>query len=258
MEKDPKKPRKARTSPGELGQRPASQASAPARTAKPRAARHSVDAISERVLNAIMEHRLPPGTKLVEDRLASIFSVSRTKIRQALAGLAHDGVLSVIPNRGTFVASPSVDEARQVFDARRLIEPGIVRTVAESPTRDGISRLRRITKMEAAARESNDRRATIRLSGEFHIELAELTGNVFVLKSLRDLALLTCLIIALYDSPAMRACPHHEHDDLIDAIQNRDAAKAASLMITHLNHVEHALELRPPSTSEVDLEAALG
>jgi DNA-binding GntR family transcriptional regulator len=238
-----------------IGDRPAVAARG-ARAADAHAA--SVDEIAERVLGAIMEHRLPPGTKLVEERLAAIFNVSRTKIRQALARLAHDNILSVFPNRGTFVASPTVEEARQVFNARRLLEPGIARTVAESSTREQLARLRKITKEEAAARASNDRRATIRLSGEFHIVLAELTGNPFVVKSLRELALLTCLIIALYDAPAMQACPHHEHDELLDAIQSHDLAKAASLMSAHLDHVERALELRPPSSSEIDLEEALG
>jgi DNA-binding GntR family transcriptional regulator len=218
----------------------------------------SVDEIAERVLAAIMEHRLPPGTKLVEERLAAIFSVSRTKIRQALAGLAHDNVLTVFPNRGTFVSSPSVEEARQVFHARRLLEPGIARTVAEASTREQIARLRRITKEEAVARAQNDRRATIRLSGEFHIVLAEMTANPFVVKSLRELALLTCLIIALYDSPAMQACQHHEHDDIIDAIQSHDLGRAGSLMLAHLEHVERALELKAPSREEIDLAAALG
>src|SRR6476661_1728045 len=65
----------------------------------------SVEAISDRILGAIWEHRLPPATKLVEEKLASVFGVSRTKIRLALARLSHDGILTTEPNRGTFVSS---------------------------------------------------------------------------------------------------------------------------------------------------------
>ena len=82
------------------------------------------------MLNAILEHRLRPGTQLVEERLAAVFGVSRTKIRQAIARLAHDGIVTVFPNRGAFVTSPGRDEAREVFEARRLIEPGLVRRLA--------------------------------------------------------------------------------------------------------------------------------
>jgi DNA-binding GntR family transcriptional regulator len=223
--------------------------------AKARKVPASVDEIAERVLGAIMEHRLPPGTKLVEEKLASVFGVSRTKIRQALAGLAHDNLLAVYPNRGTFVASPTIEEARNVFNARRLIEPGIARTLAHSATADGISRLRQSTAQESASREANDRRAIIRLSGEFHILLAELTNNPFVVKSVRELALLTCLIIALYDSPNTPACPHHEHADILNAIAKRDAERAAALMVAHLDHVERALDLRRPAGEAIDLEA---
>lgn len=215
----------------------------------------SVDAIADRVLGAIMEHRLPPGTKLVEEKVAGIFGVSRTKIRQALARLAHDNVLTVYPNRGTFVASPTVEEARNVFNARRLIEPGIARAVAASATTDALAHLRASTARESASRDANDRRAIIRLSGEFHILLAELTGNPFIVKSVRELALLTCLIIALYDSPHTPACPHHEHGDILAAIAKRNGEQAAALMLAHLDHVEQALDLRSPSDEEIDLEA---
>ena len=72
----------------------------------------SVDAIHQRVLGAIVEHRLPPGTKLGEERLAKVFGVSRTQIRQVLERLAHDRIATVVPNRGAFVSSPTVEEAR--------------------------------------------------------------------------------------------------------------------------------------------------
>ena len=92
----------------------------------------SVDEIYERILTAITEHRLQPGTQLVEDRLAKIFDVSRTKIREATVRLVHDRIANNIPNRGAFVASPSADEAREIFVARRLIEPELMRMAARN------------------------------------------------------------------------------------------------------------------------------
>ncbi|MEO8137254.1 MAG: GntR family transcriptional regulator [Betaproteobacteria bacterium] len=218
----------------------------------------SVDTIAERVLGAIMEHRLPPGTKLVEEKLAAVFGVSRTKIRQALARLTHDEILTVYPNRGTFVASPTVEEARHVFNARRLIEPELVRRLAANPTREQIGVLRESAVREHEARASDDRRAIIRLSGEFHILLAEIAGNPFVVKTVRELASLTCLIIALYDSPNTPACPHHEHGEILDAIAKRDGKRAGTLMIEHLDHVERALDLNTPSSEVIDLGTVFG
>jgi len=116
---------------------------------KRRAPAPSVDSIYERILNAVMEHRLPPGTKLIEEKLAGVFSVSRTKIRQVLGRLAHDGVVTVYPNRGTFVSSPTVEEARHVLEARRLIEPALIRQFAEAGTKEQLGRLREHVALES-------------------------------------------------------------------------------------------------------------
>ncbi|CAG9176219.1 hypothetical protein LMG23992_03167 [Cupriavidus laharis] len=215
----------------------------------------SVEEIADRILTAIWEHRLPPGTKLVEEKLGGVFGVSRTKVRLAFGKLAHEGVLTVHPNRGTFVSSPSVAEARQVLHSRRLLEPALVRDLAGTVGAQGLKTLRATTRAEAQARESDDRRAIIRLSGEFHCRLAELTGNQYLGKYMRELCSLTCLIIALYDAPGVPSCPHHEHDDIVDALEAGDGDRAARLMAEHLDHVESTLRLELPAEEKVDLEA---
>ncbi|GAP35493.1 GntR family transcriptional regulator [Piscinibacter sakaiensis] len=221
----------------------------------PRQAGASVDAIADRILGAIWEHRLPPGTKLVEEKLASAFGVSRTKVRLALARLTHDGVLSTEPNRGTFVGSPSVAQARQVFEARRLIELAMVRELAGTITREGVARLRRNVALEAASRARDDRHATIRLSGEFHLLLAQLGGNAFLQRAMRELCSLTCLVIALYDAPGMPSCPHHEHTEIVDALEAGDGELAARRMAVHLEHIEGTLRLEMPAEVAVDFDA---
>lgn len=220
--------------------------------AKPR----SVLEIHDRVLTAIHERRLRPGTQLVEEKLASIFGVSRTKIRQAITRLAHDGIVTVYPNRGAFVSSPTVEEAREVFEARRLIEPWLVRKLAATVTPAQVKRLRSHVALESEARAANDWRKIIPFSGEFHQLIAEMVGNSRIVRTMRELESLTCLVIILYDSPHVPACPYHEHSDLTDAIERHDGDEAARRMIEHLNHVEAALDLHLEAEREVDLEAA--
>jgi DNA-binding GntR family transcriptional regulator len=203
----------------------------------------SADQIYEQVVSAIFEHRLAPGTKLGEDRLAAIFGVSRSRIRPALARLAHEKLVRLEPNRGAFVAAPSPREARDIFDARRLIEPGVVRRLAATLDDKGLQRLRAMVREEAAARQRNDRRAIIRMSGEFHMALAELAGNAFLAGTMRELATLTCLIIFLYDAPSIPSCHGDEHAAITEAIAARDAERAVTLMTHHLDHVEASLEL---------------
>ncbi|MEP6655694.1 MAG: GntR family transcriptional regulator [Betaproteobacteria bacterium] len=209
----------------------------------------------QRVLSAILEHRLPPGTQLVEERLAGVFGVSRTKIRQALARLAHDSIVTVFANRGAFVSSPSVEEAREVFAARRLIEPDLIRRVAHSATPAQVARLREHVALESAARRANDKRSIIRLSGDFHQIIADMAGNAFLARAMRELETLTCLVIILYDAANVPSCPYHEHSGITDAIEARDEARAVELMLEHLNHVESSLDLSPVGGSEIDLEA---
>ena len=221
--------------------------------AKPRAP--SVDAIHQRVLLAIVEHRLPPGTKLGEERLAGVFGVSRTQIRQVLERLAHDSIVTVQPNRGAFVSSPTVEEAREVFAARRLIEPELIRKATHAVSAEQIQRLRKHVALESAARAANDKRSIIRLSGEFHQIIADIAGNRFLARTMRELETLTCLVIILYDAPNVPACPYHEHSDLVDVIEAGDAERAASLMVEHLRHVEGSLDFERKGDGEIDFEA---
>lgn len=213
----------------------------------------SVDVIYQRILGAILEHRLPPGTKLGEEKLAAVFGVSRTQVRQALSRLTHDRIVTLIANRGAFVSSPTVAEAREIFEARRLIEPDLIRRLAATATPANIRRLREHVKLEAAARGTDDKRTMIRLSGEFHQIVADLAGNGFLARTMRELESLTCLVIILYDAPNVPSCRHQDHGDLIDAIQSRDAERAAALMIEHLDHVEQSLDLSQGKDDDIDL-----
>lgn len=236
-------------------------------TARPRKARttgqilgtaEKRDAIYERILNAVMEHRLIPGTKLVEEKLASVFEVNRTRIREMLARLAHEGVVTTIPNRGAFVASPSVEEARHIFNARRILEPALIRTLVAHAGENQITQLYDHVALERAARENNDKRAVIRLSGEFHLRIAEMVGSPPLLKLMRELSSLTCLIILLYDAPNVPACPNHEHLEIVNAIKSGETEEAVRLVIEHLNHIENTLDLSIGEEQEVDLDEIFG
>lgn len=212
------------------------------------------EVIYRRILAAIIEHRLAPGRKLVEERLAAVFGASRAMIRQVLTRLSHEMVVTLVPNRGAFVAEPTVEEAREVFEARRLIEPALARKLALSATPAQLARLRELVLAEEKARARRDRQQVIRLSGEFHLEIAEMAGNAILARQMRELTLLTCLIIILYDSPVGRACPEDEHRRLVEALAKRDQETAAALMLHHLDHVEQSLDISLAAQDDDDLE----
>ena len=212
------------------------------------------DEIYEKIYVAILEHRLHPGTKLVEERLAEIFSVSRARVREVLARLAHEQIVEMIPQRGAYVAKPSIEQALDVFEARRLIEPAVLRRLIETLTPEKLARLRQHQELELDARRREDKRAVVRLSGEFHSLAAELAGNTALARSMRELSTLTCLVIFLYDAPTATSCRADEHSQIIEAIAKRDAARAEKLMMEHLDHIERSLRL-DSTAEEPDLEA---
>lgn len=225
--------------------------------AQPRRRPVSDDEIVERLLAAILEHRLPPGTKLGEDRLAETFGVSRTRIRQVLFRLAGEKVVRQIANRGAFVAEPTVAEARDVFDARAAIEPLLVRRLAARATAADVARLREHTTREQAAHAAGDLRMQIKLSGEFHTLLAGMAGNAVLAEMLRELVARSSLIIAVYGTRGGSDCAADEHLRLADAVRRRDAAQAAQAMHDHLANVERTLDLRSRPSADIDLRTVL-
>jgi DNA-binding GntR family transcriptional regulator len=107
--------------------------------------------IVESLTRAIVEHRLLPGTKLAEQKLADHFGVSRTLVRQALFQLSQNRLVTLEPARGAFVAAPSVAEARQVFAVRRMLEAEMTRAFVRSATPAKIKALRAHVASEKAA-----------------------------------------------------------------------------------------------------------
>jgi DNA-binding GntR family transcriptional regulator len=212
------------------------------------------DDIYERIYVAILEHRLHPGTKLGEEKLADIFGVSRARVREVLARLAHEQIVELYPQRGAFVAKPSTEQALDVFEARRLIEPAVLRRLIQTLTPEKVARLRQHQELELDARRRDDKRAVVRLSGEFHTLAAELAGNSALARTMRELCTLTCLIIVLYDAPTASSCRADEHSEIVEAIARRDSTRAEKLMLQHLDHIEQSLRLGA-NAEDVDLEA---
>ena len=197
--------------------------------------------IIEHVLAAVAEHRLKAGTKLGEQALADIFSCSRAYVRRALVALSAQKVVELKPNRGAFVAMPTPAEARNVFQARRAIEKTIVRNVVDVVQSDDLRRLLEHIEREARARTEADRRDAIRLSGEFHLVLAEIGGNDVLAGFLKELVLRSSLIIGLYSPTNASLCEEDDHRRLVQAIEARDKAAAVELVDTHLRQLESGL-----------------
>lgn len=214
--------------------------------------------IRESLRNAIIDRRLAPGTKLSEAEVGALFNVSRTVARAALQILAFEGLAKTERNRGAFVSTPSPEEARQIFASRRLIEPGIIAAAVERITPADVARFHDHLVEEAHymhERGPAARRAEIKASGDFHLMLAGVSGNVILQRFMDELVARSSLVVALYGRSGVSSCGHNEHLAILELIAQGDAKRAADLMLHHLDHIEADLDLQPKQG--VSLKTAL-
>lgn len=209
--------------------------------------------IVERIFDAIIEQKLPPGTKLSESALCEVFGVGRMRIRRSLLLLASREVVELHANRGAFVASPTPQQAREVFEARLALEPNITRLAVERASEEEIGTLTRHLEMEYLAHRERRRHDAIRLSGQFHTLLAQITGNTILIRTMKDLVTRTSLIIGLFGAPGVSNCRDDDHAAIVGAFHTRDAEKAAWMMTLHLKHIQKHIELDPKASDPVDL-----
>lgn len=216
----------------------------------------TTDAIVQALTKAIVDHRLHPGTKLAEQKLADHFGVSRTLVRQALFQLSQNRLIRLEPARGAFVATPSVEEARQVFAVRRMLEAEMTRAFVRAATPARIKALKAHVKQEQAALEGQDASSRVELLGDFHVRMAELMGNEVLAQLLGDLISRCALITLMYQSQKAAEHSHEEHGEIVKALAAGDEALAVRLMDEHLLHVEASLSFERQVPSN-DISMAL-
>lgn len=213
----------------------------------------SEEEIVDRIFEAVVEQRLPAGTKLSESALCEAFGVGRMRVRRSLLLLASHEVVELHSNRGAFVASPTAEQARSVFEARLAIEPAIARLAVTRADSADIDALKTHLDKEMAAHVAGNRHDAIRHSGQFHVMLAQVADNNIMLRMVRELVARTSLIIGIFAAPGVSNCRDDEHAKIVAAFEDRDEALAAALMAEHLLHIQSHLDLSARHTTPVDL-----
>ena len=216
----------------------------------------ATDTIVAALTRAIVEHRLQPGAKLTEQTLAGHFDVSRTLVRQALFQLSQRRLVTLEPARGAFVASPSAEEARQVFAVRRMLEVELTRAFVAAATPAHIDALRDHVAREQAAVQRQDVEGRTELLGDFHVLMAELLGNHVLADVLQDLLARCAIATLMYQSSHAAHDSSAEHAALVECFAAGSVTRAVKLMREHLDHVEAGLKLDQPVPSH-DVKSAL-
>lgn len=201
----------------------------------------SSEQIAADIAAAIIERRLPAGTKLKEEALARLYDVSRTKIRAALLMLSMDELIDIVPEKGAFVAKPSQREAQEIFAVRRILEAALVREFMARVTPSDYQRIDRHLAQERQALESNNTQLRARLLGDFHILLADIAGNQVLKDMIAKLTARTSLVAMHYQSRQDAQHSSDEHASFVEAARSGNVERATEVMLLHLDHVLAAL-----------------
>jgi DNA-binding GntR family transcriptional regulator len=216
-------------------------------------AANATQRIVDSITNAIADRRLMPGTKLSEQKIGDIFTVSRTVVRQAFNQLSRDRLVVLEPARGAFVATPTAEEARDVFEVRAILETTVTKQLCAVITDDQVRELRAHLELQRAAVENAEVPGRTRLLGDFHLVLAQMLGNQVLVQMLGELLARSSLIALMRQSSQSAEESLAEHVAIVDAFERRDAKAAVRLVGKHLANVEHNLDLEPPQVDLADI-----
>jgi len=188
--------------------------------------------------SAIIEQALRPGDKLPEDEVGQLFSMSRTLVRQVFTRLNGEGLIEIGGKRPATVSIPSLDDAVAAFEVRHALEKEVVRLVIKRWTPEQQTTLEAHLAKEIEAASIGSAPMSIRLAGEFHTLLADMSGNFLLARFVSEIVARCSVILAVYGRPHSTECGVHEHQEIIDAIAAGDEVKALKLMHHHLGEVE--------------------
>ncbi len=221
----------------------------------------SGDEIIERICitlgRAIADGALHPGVKILEEAIAEYFSVSRTAVRGALTALQRDHLVERKRNRGTFVAEPTAEEGRQLFDARRAIEEALVKRAVPLATSSDLDRLEALIRQEEHIHQSGDEGAKRSLSGDFHVQLALIANNEVLAEYLAKVIARLSLITTRFGNNPQDGCGAAYHRRILDAIRAKDIEGARREMEAHLAEMESRVSLEPDRGDKNSLHSIL-
>jgi len=201
--------------------------------------RSIADVIGVTLSGAIVDRALPPGWQLREERLASLFSVSRTPIREALASLANAN-LARRDSRGSLrVGAVTQDQILDVYAVRRRIEGLSAALAADAATPRAIERLRELNRACKRAADAGDGPGMAQTNNDFHTALAQISSNELLMRFVEDVQnWVRRFPTTTLSYPGRPDTAFAEHESIIDAVEARDADLAEKRAQDHMRVAE--------------------
>jgi len=210
------------------------------------------DIIYQKMLKAIVEHQLPPGERLPEDKLSEAFGVSRTGIRKVLQRLALERFVIIQPNKGAQVNRPSRREAEEVWNSRIMLEPLLIPDIVKNWNQKLSQQFRSMVQLEKQADTDGDMAQSIQLTAKFHYELARAGNNLVLAEFIEQLCYRSSLVIAAYGTRESVSCDCGDHMSLVDLLDQGLVEESQHWMRHHLEHIKASISLSGKQDGHVD------
>jgi DNA-binding GntR family transcriptional regulator len=206
--------------------------------------------------DALLARKIAPGTQLVEQVISLKMAVSRTPIRHALKRLELEGLVQIIPNRGAFVVHPTREEITSFFELRKELEYLTVKYGLPKVKKNDIPRLYTFLKDEQETYRQKDLLKYVELNKQFHLFLAEVSGNKFLMRYMDEMLTQSNVYLFLFDvfyhvEPGENV-RFREHEEMVKAIENRDQQTLLELIDLHMKHSFDDLRLEDNGYSSLE------
>jgi DNA-binding GntR family transcriptional regulator len=199
--------------------------------------------IANNLKELIMSGELQEGDKIKEDELCSSMGISKTPLREALRVLSVEGLIKLVPNRGSFVSTPTFEEIREMFDVMSVLEGICARAAVKKMSAKDLATLEKLHDKLEKNFKRRAQREYIRINNQFHAFVQELAGNRTLNQIVNGLR--QKILLYRYQSlnlPERFEQSIQEHRDLIKAFRKKDSKKVETLMRRHLKKQCDALE----------------
>ncbi len=210
------------------------------------------ETVYQYIRRQIMERQLFPGSRITEEQVAHDTGVSRTPIRAALKRLSYEGLVTLLPYKGAFVARPTFEEMREAYECKLLLEAEAARRACGNIGETQLRRLEALLAEERRTHDEQDLAGFIRINTEFHMILAVASGNRYFEKYISELVAKCDVYLIFYDkfvmTPAEDSAALAEHHAIIEALRNGDAEGCALAMARHNRVTLDELKLNLGST----------
>ena len=191
--------------------------------------------VYDRLKDAIITGTLRPLERISENKVAADFGLSRTPVRQALQRLEAEGLIQVVPKRGSFVSRPTVEDILEIYQIRTPLEAACARVAAERIEESQIALLDRLVRVEQARGPGRAADRSLRAAAQFHAVIYGCSRNQRMATLLVDLQNQVHRVRVLWPSTVARlGDTWSEHAAIVEALRARDGAAAERLMIEHL------------------------